>query len=75
MIRFPVTAEPWKDKIGIFDSFGYWVSEGFGGLEFKPSDKALAERTAALINWAYGAGQADAQQAMRDALGIEQRDD
>lgn len=82
MIRFPVKAavrsnandmpapETPSSTIGIFDSMGYWVSFGRGPLELPGDNLDLGNKIASMINAAYEYGKADAQEAVRDALGI-----
>lgn len=83
MIRFPVKAAVRSNaddhpkpaipanSIGIFDSYGYWASLGNGPLELPGDNLDLGNKIASMINAAYEHGLADAQKAMRDALGIE----
>ncbi|WP_066113795.1 MULTISPECIES: hypothetical protein [unclassified Blastomonas] len=83
MVRFPVTAavrsnagdvpapETPSNTIWIFDHFGYWVSLGHGPLELPGDNLSLGLHIASMINDAYERGRADAQMAVREALGME----
>ncbi len=59
--------------IGIFDASGYWACVAPSGAIELPGDQwELAKAIESAINHAYYTGKADAQRAIRDALGIEE---
>lgn len=74
-VRFPVKVDhsPEKGHYGLFDAHGYWVSFGTGGLEM--SSLKFMERVAKAVNGAYEQGRADAQRAIREAIGAKGEDD
>lgn len=73
-IRYPVKAEPWERRVGLFDDFGYWASFGGTTFDLSPEHKALAQGIAKAVNAAYEQGRADAREAMRNALGLPQEE-
>jgi len=61
--------------IGIFDAAGLWACVAPSGAIELPGDQwELAKAIESAINHAYYQGKADARQAMRDALGLEEED-
>lgn len=74
-VHFPVKAVTGDNSVGIVDSRGFWVSFGKGTLEIPGNKIKLGNQIASMINSAYEQGRAEAKQEIRDALGIQDRED
>ena len=57
-------------EVCIFDNYGYHASFGTGAIALPADQLDLGNQIAEMLNRAYAQGQAEAQEAMRHAMGI-----